>query len=302
MPQDIAEEEYTYSGARGNASARVSVSTSDESDTQTYRKYLEPSEVDLHFENNVEILALAERISERLAEISRFEDASNNQHDLEGGALAGWTAETYTKEFDDFVADIERLMEAEIAEVKAEFHDLAEALTRGRADYNAATAIVGVGFRPNMAQITGEFPDPYNPDADLTGAERRAATVVADYELMERQYALIKGGYAHNTATEVVLALTEGIAIGLVEDAVLVGAGKALKIAEIIKAVRMSRPAQAIAARYSRLTGAARNALNRVRARVRARETSTKGPHGETVEGKYIRYADENCPGVACRL
>lgn len=302
MPQDIVQEEYTYSGARGNASARVSVSTSDESDTQTYRKYLEPSEIDLHFENNVEILALAERIKDRLAEISRFEDASNNQYDLEGGATADWAAEAYTKEFDDFVADIEILMEAEIAEVKAEFHDLAEALTRGRTDYDAAVAIVGKGFRPSMAQITGEFPDPYNPDADLTGAERRAATVVEDYELMERQYTLIKGGYAHNTDTEVVLALTEDVAMGLVEDALLVGAAKALKVGEFLKAVRMSRPAQAIAARFRRVTGKAKDALNRVRARVRARETSTKGPHGETVEGKYAKYVDESCPGVACRL
>lgn len=293
MPQDIASEEYTYSGARGNASARVSVSTSDESDTQTFRKYLEPSEIDLHFENNVEILALLEEVDRMRDEIAYFGNQSN--FEMEGVWVADQRAENLREDYDDFVVDIERKIEAEISEVKAEFHDLAEALTRGRTDYDAAVAIVGQGFRPSFAQIEG-----LDPDNALTGEEMRASDDIWDYELMLKQYELLKLGYAINTSREVLGAIAEEVAIGLVEDALLAGAGKALKLGQLVKAIKMSRPAQAIAARFSRLSNSAKGVLARVRGRVRAREASTKGPHGETVEGNPAKLADENCQIIVC--
>lgn len=298
MPQDIASEEYTYSGARGNASARVSVSVSDESDTQTFRKYLESSEIDLHFQNNVEILALVEQIDRMNEEIAHFGNSSN--FEMEGAWVADQRAQNLRDDYDDFVANIERQIEAEIAKVKAEFHDLAEALTRGRTDYEAAVAIVGRGFRPSMAQITGEFPDITGETPDLTGPELRAAGTVENYELFLKQYELIKQGYAHNTSMEIVGALTKEVTIGLVEDALLLGAGKALRIGKLIHAIKMSRPAQAIAVRYSRLTQPARDALERVRARVRGPDRPTKGPHGETIEGPAPKRAQDSCPGFYC--
>lgn len=290
MPQD-----YTTSDARGNASARATVSTSAQSDTQTFRKYLEAGEIDLHFQYNVEILALAEQIGDAESEAAYYNDPSNFAMDPDGAIAAAGRGQNLSKSLDKDIAKIEALIEAEIAEAKAEFHDLADALTRGRTAYRAATSVVGVGFRPSQAQVEGF--DTTNP---LTGEEMRAAGTVEDYEMMLRQYELIKLGFAHNTTAEIVRALSEEIAIGLVTDVATAGAARFFKVGKLLAAVRMSKPAVAIASRFKKLSSRAKQILERVRGRVRKPEASTRGPDGKTIEGKAAKPGKPNCHGVVC--
>lgn len=289
----------------GNAQAKVNAGTTYGPEPLRYRDYLTPAEIDLHFQNNENILKFAEAIDSHLREAALADTVTWDQYTSQySDPMTGWTPDPLPNpgaaaHAGQWIAAEEAKIAAEIAKVRTEFAALAHALTDGREKYVQAVGWVAAEQQPEAWQYAEGIPA-------ASGGEM----IVNKYESTMADYEAMKQGFAYQTTREfwvdfgkaALLFVAEEVATSMVVSPIGAALKRAGKVAHwAYKGLKKLPYAQAIALRYGRLSAKTKGVLDRIRLRTRHVDPADVKKDGKAVDGSKSNQKTKPCPaGTGC--